>query len=200
MYPAEQLGTLYQIADLPATLKINLPAVPPGAPFAGGEQVFTVNEFGVYSGPLGWELTNIGVTWQLSRSGDCLYAPGCLIGDYPLTGGMCTLENNPEQTGCYSPCDSTTIIVEDEFPDTLTAEFDNGVDPVYSATVTRIALCAWTGVDGSGNTYHVTYLEDPSWYWNLSINGSGGSIYSDKKSGDQNTPVGTYPDGGSVSA
>jgi hypothetical protein len=200
MYPADQLGTLYQIADLPETLRVNLPD-PGDCDYEGGWQIFTKDEFGNYADDgERWLITNVGgFYWQLSRSTDCLYTYGCLLGDYPLTDGGCVLETNPEQIGCCSPCDPTPIIVEDEFPDTLIVEFDNGVDPVYSATVTRIALCTWTGSDGSGNTYQVNYLENPFCYWNLSINGSGGSIYSEKKSGDQNTPVGTYPDGGGVS-
>jgi hypothetical protein len=196
MYPADQLGTLYQIADLPETLNIHLPDAG-DCPYEGGWQIFTRDGFGNYSSTSGfWRIENVSGRWELTRTVfDCFYTFDCLIGDYPLTGGGCTLENNPDQTGCCSPCDPNPITVEDDFPDTLTAEYGF----IYSATVTRIDLCTWTGEDGSGNTYRVKYLGDPYYGWILSINGSGGSIYFEKKSGDQNTPVGTYPDGGSVS-
>lgn len=109
--------------------------------------------------------------------------------DEPFSSGPCLIAD-------FGGGDS----VEDEFPDTLTFDFDDGLGISGSISITRISLCVWEGTGESVPDGYPVYAKveySPAlaplpykWYGDWTAGGFGGS--AGVKDDPQNTPIGDY--------
>jgi hypothetical protein len=178
MYPAEGLGVTYEAADLPDTLWVNV----------GGtvDEEFTRDGSRYKNAENTLEIVNVGDSWrlQLISTSEDLDAgfEGCLI-----TGD-----------GNYTPGDDT---VEDQFADTYTMSPSS----LNGTPLVRTSLCVWTDEDEDGRSARLRYGEgqvaggDPvtlGWWLGHDIALDATDFYNlnfeTKKTGDQNSPVGSY--------
>lgn len=169
MYPAAGLGTSYQAADLPDALTINWTNR-----FSG-----SLNKSGSGYAGSGVTLQVVSGSWQLEDSEGAASVGSCLVrGD-----GNLTQEND---------------LVEDQFPDELNRE--GAIGPAA-----RVSLCQWCleGDELNDGAFSVVYFDGQQTTdcngrffptsltphrWYLAPVGDG--FY--RKTGDQNTPIGTY--------
>jgi hypothetical protein len=178
---------LYPDTDLPETVV----AIIDGTPITLTKSVsLPILYTGTWSGHdvtlnAGWSLYIRG--FESGVEGDAAqYDFNCLI--------TTTLVPNPENP----PEAPSVTAIEDEFPDTLHVYWDSG-EGVFEADVTRDTSCVWSGTDMDGNLFEILYLGDPFYAWQFQFLPFGGGSHSSLKTGDQNTPIGTYTDGAIVS-
>jgi hypothetical protein len=180
MYPAAGLGDTYTADDLPDEIWVQssigniVLSVDRDAAIDGGKRKF-------YSGSIDGD--EVAVFWDDVNNPDPPVWSGTpevgVVGDCLIDGdGNLTPEND---------------LVEDPFADCYEITVD-----ARSVQVTRISLCVWTGLDNCGQLWKLHYGGvDDKWNVNAYQEGGGdpcpGSLYSTfTKTGDQNTPVGSY--------
>jgi len=203
MYPADGLGAEggYVSSDLPTSVTLVIEDTNIVLELKGVESGYPYYDM---EGEPWWWIDWSVFGWFLRRNTECSYLMGCLIGDYVLGGGGCDPETNPEQNGCLEPCPNP-VTVEDQFA----AEYVfTGIGGEPDVTVSRVSLCVWSGVDSCGNTWYLTYgvsgpIESGLEYgWNAKpwsqFDCNFTEPFSSSKTGDQNTPVGSYDGTASV--
>jgi hypothetical protein len=176
LYPASQVGVGYMAADLPDTVifsKFLDPDVGTGALTKSGA-TYT----GTITAPIGGSqtgtLSSNGTDWGWTPDGGEFEVIGpCLIGVY------------------FEGVDEA--VVEDEFPDTLTAQY-GGYDPIE---ITRVNLCAWFGNGTTPEdlpyTITVSYGSTLEPYkWNACATIDGATPDCGSKDDPQSSPVGDY--------
>lgn len=185
MYPAQALADgLYTANDLPDVVDFTYSA--------------SGNTFGPYT------LTRTGTTFIGGPENEVKIE---LAGDIWVSGdGGGGIESFPcliNETYQPSGAGGYEITVEDQFADTYTVT----AGP-YSATVSRIDICNWIGTDSCGNPVSLAYASgDPytePFKWFASIyfgpcGDPGTAPLPGYKEGNQNTPIGEYQNGLTVS-
>jgi hypothetical protein len=188
MYPADGLGSSYQSADLPSAVTINWPDHHEGSAEKDGSQYTAEGNEDVIL------KRNVdGTAWILEDSSD----PENVV---TLAVGNCLIRGD----GNFTPGDDE---VEDQFAGSYQVEAtQTGYTGYYDQEIERESLCVWIGEgteyqESSATLVYVSggELEEiyPSalYKW-LLVLGEGGTFAV--KSGDQNTPVGSYEFGGVI--
>jgi hypothetical protein len=185
MYPAQALfDGLYTVDDLPDTVVITYTEAQ--SPFTTfGPYVLTRTGSNFFGGPdneVGIGLSTTGELWTIEDGSGGIGSFPCLINE-------------------ESPGSPFVVTIEDQFADTYTVAYEGD-----SAQVTRVSLCVWTGTTQSEGTTVLWRLEyssinDPEapayLKWVASIQGL--TTVAGIKSPFQNTPVGAYGSGITVS-
>lgn len=178
LYAADQFGVDYTADDLPDAVDL---VDPVGIEFINATRSGTTYEALDGNGnPMALEHTDSG--WRLAYI------------NYPDLGDPTPYENTVDcLIGDY---DDGQYLVQDQFSDQLLVEFEGEAE-----SVTRRELCAWDAEDGVCDLIRVFYNSDTcEWQVELQNCETDPGFNLAVKDGNQNTPVGSYNNGVTVSA
>jgi hypothetical protein len=165
MYPADGLGDTYEAADLPDAVTINWPDHHEGSAGKSGDEYTAEGNEDVVL-----KRNEAGTAWILEDSSD----PENVV---TRTVGNCLIRGD----GNITPGDD---LVEDQFEDSYL------VDDFIPAV--RWSLCVWDGWDEWDMNYGYLRFDPEQQKWTVEV----GEIMPNRKictkTGNQNTPVGSY--------
>jgi hypothetical protein len=168
MYPADKLGIDYTTADLPAAVDINWPGNYTGAASKSGSG-YAAGSILIEIASNKWRLRNTATSPETTR-----------------TIGRCLIREDD--------------LVADQFDDEFESDWSGGAFDSGSANFTRTALCVWfadnypvlgteINLDSGGIEYNNTTCK---WEMRFTSAVLSPTLFIWVKTGDQNTPAGSY--------